>query len=371
MMHGLIATLLLAWSVGVSAHRPSDAFLSLAVDGAAVSGHIEIAVQDVDALVGADADGDRRLSWGELRAAGPRLAATVIEHLQLRGDDRACALAVGDLLVHRRSDGVYAWLALHGSCAAPPRDLQIGYALLFDLDPTHRAMLRLDADDSTQTAVFTPEGRVQAFTLAGSSNWRAFIAYLVEGVHHIWIGIDHILFLLALLLPSVLVWRAAGWQPVVRLRPALLDVTATVTAFTVAHSITLTLAALDLVRLPGAAVESAIAASVVLAALNNLRPLVWRRRWLLAFGFGLIHGFGFASVLGELGLPQGLRVLSLLAFNLGVELGQLAIVLVAVPLAYVLRATRFYRVGVLRVGSLAVAAVAAWWFFERSGVVPG
>jgi hypothetical protein len=367
-MLGVLAAAL-ACALPAEAHRPSDAFLSLTVDGASLSGQLEIAVQDVDALIGADADGDRRLTWGELRAAGPRLAATALEQLQLRGDGRACTLAVADLLVHRRNDGVYAWLALQGECATAPRELQIGYGLLFDLDPTHRAMLRLDADNGTQTAVFSPDRRVQAWTLAGSSHWRAFGDYLVEGVRHIWIGIDHILFLLALLLPSVLVWRAAGWQPVCRLRPALLDVTATVTAFTAAHSITLTLAALDVVRLPGAAVEAAIAASVVLAALNNLRPLVWRRRWLLAFGFGLIHGFGFASVLGELGLPQGLRVLSLLAFNIGVELGQLAIVLVAVPLAYALRASRFYRIGVLRVGSLAVVLLAGIWFVQRTALM--
>jgi hypothetical protein len=370
-LRAALAGLLMAWTAGAAAHRPSDAFLSLAVDGAALSGRIEIALQDVDALVGADADGNRVLTWGELRAAGPRLAATVADHLGVRGDNRACTLAVSDLLVSQRSDGRYAWLALKGACAAPPRELEIGYTLLFGIDPTHRALLRLDANGATHTAVLGPDSRLQRWTLAGTSHGRAFANYLVEGVRHIWIGIDHILFLLALLLPSVMVWRAVGWQPVTRLRPALLDVTATVTAFTAAHSVTLTLAALDVVRLPGAAVESAIAASVVFAALNNLRPLVWRRRWLMAFGFGLIHGFGFASVLGDLGLPQDLRMLSLLAFNLGVELGQLAIVLIAVPLAYALRASRVYRVGVLRAGSLAVAAVAAWWFLQRSGLLPG
>ena len=114
-----------------------------------------------------------------------------------------------------------------------------------------------------------------------------------------------------------------------------------VTAFTLAHSITLTLAALRLVELPSRLVESAIAASVVLAAVNNLVPVVERRRWMVAFAFGLIHGFGFASVLAELGLPQETLVLSLLGFNLGVELGQLAIVAVFLPTAYALRNTRF------------------------------
>ena len=109
-------------------------------------------------------------------------------------------------------------------------------------------------------------------------------------------------------------------------RPAFWDVCRIVTSFTVAHSITLSLAALGIVALPSRLVESAIAASVVVAALNNLRPWSQGRRWVVAFGFGLIHGFGFASVLADLGLPRDTLVLALVGFNLGVECGQLAIV---------------------------------------------
>ena len=113
-----------------------------------------------------------------------------------------------------------------------------------------------------------------------------------------------------------------------------------VTAFTVAHSITLSLAALGVISLPSRLVESAIAASVVLAALNNVCPVVYGGRWIIAFCFGLIHGFGFASVLTDLGLPQDSLLLALVAFNLGVELGQLAIVAVFLPIAYALRGRR-------------------------------
>jgi hypothetical protein len=103
----------------------------------------------------------------------------------------------------------------------------------------------------------------------------------------------------------------------------------------------------------------------VLAALNNLRGTIEKSRWVLAFGFGLIHGFGFASVLADLGLPQGALVLALVGFNVGVELGQLAIVAVFVPLAFWLRGSSFYRIGVLKAGSLAVAVLAGWWMVER------
>ena len=156
------------------------------------------------------------------------------------------------------------------------------------------------------------------------------------------------------------------WQPVSNRRGAAIEVFKVVTAFTLAHSVTLSLAALGVVTLPSRLVESVIAASVVLAALNNLRGTIERRRWVLAFVFGLIHGFGFASVLADLGLPQGALVLALVGFNVGVELGQLAIVAAFLPLAFSLRGTRFYRVGVLTGGSILVALIASWWFIQRA-----
>jgi hypothetical protein len=153
---------------------------------------------------------------------------------------------------------------------------------------------------------------------------------------------------------------------VTALRTAVVDVLKVVTAFTLAHSITLSLAALGVISLPSRLVESAIAASVVVAALNNLRGTIEGRRWVMAFVFGLIHGFGFASVLADLGLPQDALVLALVGFNVGVELGQLAIVAVFLPLAFALRGTRFYRIGVLKAGSVLVALLAAWWFIQRA-----
>jgi hypothetical protein len=172
--------------------------------------------------------------------------------------------------------------------------------------------------------------------------------------------------LLALLLPAVLVYDAKRWQGAPTFGLALRQVVGVVTAFTLAHSITLTLASLELISLPSRWVESAIAASVVLAAANNLWPLVEQRRWLVAFVFGLIHGFGFASVLTELGLPKDALVLSLLGFNLGVEIGQLAIVTAFLPAAYLLRNTAFYHLGIFKSGSVITAVVALFWFVERA-----
>jgi hypothetical protein len=167
------------------------------------------------------------------------------------------------------------------------------------------------------------------------------------------------------LLPAVLTWYEGKWSGAPALRPALINVLKIVTAFTVAHSITLALAALKVVELPTRWTESAIAASVVLAALNNLWPMVRERSWMVAFGFGLIHGFGFANVLAEAGLSQSALTMALVGFNVGVEIGQLAIVAIVVPLAYRFRYTAAYNFFVLRDGSFVVIGIAGIWLAER------
>jgi HupE / UreJ protein len=188
----------------------------------------------------------------------------------------------------------------------------------------------------------------------------------VTGVEHIWRGYDHKLFLLSLLFPAVLVPGVKGWQACEGFRAAFIDVLKIVTAFTVAHSLTLSLATLGIVNLPARISESAIAISVVLAALNNLVAIIQAKRWVVAFCFGLIHGFGFAGVLTDLGLPRNVLALALVGFNLGVEAGQIAIVSVFLPLAYLLRRTWLYRNIVLAGGSSAIVVVAALWFVERA-----
>jgi hypothetical protein len=243
--------------------------------------------------------------------------------------------------------------------------LALNYRLLFDIDQLHRGLLRLEVDGVSHTAVLGPDSGVLNVKAGETSRLAQFGQYLVEGVFHIWIGFDHVLFLLSLLLPAVLVHESRRWTGVGSFRTALTEVLWVVTAFTVAHSITLSIAALQIVELPSRLVESAIAASVVLAAANNLWPVVERRRWLVAFGFGLIHGFGFASVLTELGLPRDALVLSLLGFNVGVEVGQLVIVACFLPAAYLLRNTTLYRKGVFVGGSFLTLLVALVWLAER------
>jgi hypothetical protein len=209
----------------------------------------------------------------------------------------------------------------------------------------------------------------QEFTLATAAR-GGFLEFIWQGIWHIWIGFDHILFLLVLLLPAVFRRTPAGREVVPHFSTAVSQVLIIVSAFTVAHSITLTCAAMGWVVLPARLVESAIAASVVLAAVSNFLPRAagGRGAWLAA-GFGLLHGFGFANALGEIAPGAANIGISLLAFNLGVELGQLAIVGVFLPVAFLFRGTRFYRFGALYGGSAAAGLVALRWFLQRALLV--
>ncbi len=167
----------------------------------------------------------------------------------------------------------------------------------------------------------------------------------------------------------MLVRRERAWRPVETFKPACLAVLKIATVFTLAHSITLWLAVMGWVVLPGRLVESAIAASIIVAAVHNLYPVLPLPGWGIAFLFGLIHGFGFANVLNDLGLTQSTLAVALLGFNVGVELGQLAIILVLFPIAFPLRTTGFYRWGILRGGSALIAVIALLWLIERAANV--
>src|SRR5262249_7258357 len=159
--------------------------------------------------------------------------------------------------------------------------------------------------------------------------------------------------------------RNGNWEPIGTAKPVVKNILEIVTAFTVAHSITLTLAATGTVQLSTRFIEPAIAASVIIAALNNLVPMFPERGWLAALGFGLLHGFGFANALSDLGLHQEQLALTLFGFNLGVELGQLAIVAIFLPPALTLRRLLLYPRLVLQFGSGTIVVIAASWFAER------
>lgn len=371
----LVALLALGTSLRAQAHKASDAYLQLSAEGDSVTLRADIALRDLDRDLVLDADDDGLLRWGELRRRSADIQALAEHGLRLRVRDAEGAPCrpepFAPLQLEQHSDGRYAVLLRQWSCAGAPAMAELSYGLFAATDPSHRGVLVWRQGGAARTAVVAPGTADLRLALAAEAPADAVGAsdagtIFRDGVHHIWIGVDHVLFLVVLLLPAVLRREASAWRPAEAWRPALWRVIGVVTAFTLAHSITLGLAVFDILRPPTRWVESLIALSVLLAALNNLRPLVLEEaRWRFTFVFGLVHGFGFASALKDLGLARGELALPLLLFNLGVEAGQLAIVALLVPLAWAARCWRGYPAWVLGAGSSAVAAIAIVWLIER------
>jgi hypothetical protein len=366
MTRALLLFVCLFGPLSAYAHKPSDSYLSLSVTGNKIAGQWDIALRDLDFAIGLDANGDGAITWGEVQAKHSDIAAYAMARLELSAQGNVCSIRTGRHLIDDHTDGAYAVLLFEADCPVIAESLVARYGLFFDIDPQHKGLLRLQYQGASSTGIFSPEQAKQQFSLGQTNRIRQFLSYGREGVWHIWIGFDHILFLLALLLPAVVSRQQKKWEAVVAFEPAFWTVLKIVTAFTVAHSITLSLAALSIISLPSRWVESIIAASVMIAALNNVIPLFSERRWIMAFVFGLIHGFGFASVLADLGLPPDALVLALIGFNLGVEAGQLAIVAAFLPIAFALRRSWFYQRIILSGGSVLIAILAMIWLAERA-----
>jgi hypothetical protein len=243
--------------------------------------------------------------------------------------------------------------------------LSIDYRLFAASDPTHRGIARIANEAGGPTLVLVP-GEPQTVPALGAEPSRHWLGFLAEGLHHIAIGADHVLFLVTLLMVAVWKRRGPQWVPRERAASAWREAVRLVTAFTLAHSTTLALAAAGVLAPPTRWVESLIAVSVFVAAIDNLRPFLPGPRWLMAAVFGLVHGFGFAGPLQDLGLRGVELAVPLLAFNLGVELGQLILVALVLPLAVRLCTFPAYRQWIVRLGSAGVAGLAALWTLQRA-----
>ena len=377
----LFATVLAGFSLLMApmahAHSSSNSYLTLSTSGPELTLRADLHMRDLDLIFDLDANRDGQVTWGETQARHPELNDWLVQGIVLTAEGQKCALGRADLQASEHADGTYLsaqWVVncpgISSAPDAPDARLALRYGLIFAQDSLHRGLLKVDFGDDQTSALLSPERPEAQISRADSSPLKVFGRYIVEGVWHIWIGIDHIVFLLSLLALAPLQpsrQRVVHWQAAKQARPVVLDVLAVVTAFTVAHSITLGLTITGWLTPPADWVEPAIAISVVLAALNNLLGFSALKRWRLALVFGLVHGFGFASVLIDLGLPTTALLSALGGFNIGVELGQLAIVGAFLPVAWLLRHTGFYRWVVVVGGSVAIVVLGVFWTLERVG----
>jgi hypothetical protein len=356
-----------------SAHNAGNSYLYLQIYPETISGRFEIALSDFNSALSFSGT-EFEITADNLDQRIGFLQGYFLEHVSI-SDDRgplAIEFKTHDLL---NTEGGYVLMPFDlGGLGQVPDSLTIDYSVLFDENPEHHGFLLVEhnwatgtfANENRVSLVFGPGSRNQVFDLTSSGRLRGFMALVHLGAEHMVLGLDHVFFLVALLLTVALRREKGGWQPLETLRPALWNILTIVTAFAAAHAVALTLAALGLLRLPEALVETMIAASTTLAALNILFPLFRGRIWWIVFGLSLFHGMGFAGGLMDLGVLDEHLGLSVVAFNLGIEIGQLLIVAVLFPLAFAVRRLRLYRTVFLKVSAVGLILVSGVWVVERA-----
>ena len=357
--------LFLLLTASAFAHTPSSSYLFIDQKDKILSLQWDIALRDLEHIIGLDSNLDAKITWQEVKEQHQEIIAIAYSHLALRRNNQECPLVDNGLQINKRTDGMYVVLDINANCKAQKGALTIDYSLFFADDPDHRGIVSDRRSGYSDIPYILSPDNNSIDLQENRSLLKQFSTFVQQGIWHIWIGFDHILFIISLMLPAVLVYKNKQWSAATGIKPASWKLFKMVTAFTLAHSITLSLATLNLVSLPSQWVEAVIALSVAFVAINNIKPMITHTQWGIAFLFGLIHGFGFASVLADLNLGQGSLILSLLGFNIGVEIGQAVILLLLFPLAYRLRASSLYQVYIVKGGSLLIAILALFWFYQR------
>lgn len=364
-----------------AAHEPGQGYMLLRVHTDSIVVRLELLAEHFD--------GALQLGWGDetptleqLEAVLPRLREYAEANMEIRLDGQALPLRFNSVTNRFVDFGEFVLLEYVLDISPTPDVLEFTFTPFFEVYDQHRNYQVVEYnwltgtynEETNITLIFSPSNATQTLDLTDSSIWRGFMAMVWQGVWHIWIGTDHILFLVALVLPSVMILRNGKWEPAESFKSALIKIVTIVTFFTIAHSVTLSLAALDMVSLPSAFVETIIALSIGAAALHNLLPRIRIKEAAIAFLFGLFHGFGFATVLGDIGLGRDFLVLSLLGFNVGVELGQVAIIAGLFCVLFLVRKTTIYR-WLFKIVSLGLIGIALLWAAERTfgfdvGIIP-
>ena len=350
------------FSSQANAHQLSTSYINLKQNKEThqYTGDWQLKISDLEQLIAFDIDGDKQISWAEIKSKTLSINEFVMTNVQMQQDDSQCQLStIGTYQLDHHYNESYLVVPITFDCLSNA-SINITYSAFFNIDENHKAIVNIN----DVNRVLSKNTSKQVFDATESSYLVTFYQYVYQGVLHIWMGIDHVLFLITLLLTSVLTRKKDTWQGTASTISIIKQTAWVITAFTLAHSITLTATALNLINFSSRWVELGIALSVFFAAINNVWPLFLRLGW-ITFAFGLLHGMGFASVLKELGLSSSYQLLSVVAFNVGVELGQLAILIITLPVLIWARHFVWYRKWAMPAASLIIAAIAIQWCIER------
>jgi len=357
----------------VAAHELSTTFISAELrDDGSLDGQLKLDILDLKEVVTLDIDGNGELTWGEIEASRDTIQNYVTNGLRFYAGTQQCLLTLNNQLELQELNSVtylvmsFSSPLYSSSKCADEEQLSFEYSLLFDAATNHKAIFSLRVASEEHVFIIDDENSRNSINveLNESSSWSTFWAFIYQGIFHILIGLDHILFLFTLLLTLCFYRHLGEWRGVDSKRVIIKKTLFIITSFTIAHSITLSGTALGIIPVMGSWIEIVIAASILFNVLNNLFPMI-KNLSLITFLFGLIHGMGFAGALSEFGFTQEHQLLSVLAFNLGVEIGQLGLLVVVLPILLWLRKSNFYRWYGMQLLSLLIGAVAIYWILER------
>jgi len=372
-------------------HQPDRSLIYLSVyENDGIEGRFEINVSELNEFLGLNLSENPNV--GDVRPFEDKIRAYILKNAAFSSEfGKHKIVFTGEIETLRTDNGTFVLFHFYlENMEQIPDDIEVTYSVFLKEDTSHSNVLGMEYNwkaglinnETIMALVFTSGDGTQTLSLSDTSVWKGFVAMIKQGIFHIWIGIDHILFILALILPSVVRRRRVGlveggevnvesgtsswkWEPVEKFKPAFMYILKIITFFTIAHTITLSLAFLNLVDLPSRLVESLIAFSVGLAAYHNIRPIFKGRDWVIAFVFGLFHGFGFASVLADLGFKGEYLSLSLVGFNIGVEIGQVVIIAILFPILFFIRQRNIYP-KLMKWLSVLLIVVSAYWLIERA-----
>ena len=383
-----ISVILITLVQFLKAHNPDQSYLYFNVYEKSMDGTVEMTIKDINIALDLDLDPSPYFKYkhedisteplpAEWQGYQSRLTEYIKSRIAIRSGGQDVPMVFTDMEILKLSETIYILSNFEmPSMTSIPDDIEIDYNILFDKVDIHRGLTIIAQNwkagvinnEAMSSLIFSPKNTTQKLLLDKGSVWQGFKALVGLGMWHIYIGIDHIFFLLALILPAVIIRRSRedrlNIQPVKKFSTSLMYILKIVTLFTIAHSITLSLAALGYINLESRIVESLIAISIGLAAFHNIYPIVNKGEGFITFIFGLFHGMGFASVLGEKGIEGSHLAISLFGFNIGVEIGQILIVCAIFPILFFLRGKPVYS-KILIYGSVFLILASIYWFVER------
>jgi hypothetical protein len=376
----LAAIIVIGEASPASAHRNDESYLYLDVGDSNLSGRVEMPYRDLRSELGLEINGSAEELRAEFEANLEMLQTYAADNSQIGADGVVWPMDFDgfELLFDSGSGAnglgyVVLPFTVEPDASTVPQVLEVTFTPFLDEIPDRNNITLVSNDwkrgvfeeETNELLIHTADTPSGEIDLGNSSQWTNFRASIDLGVDHIRTGPDHVFFILVLLLPAVLILVAGQWRPSPSFHYSLLRIVLVATMFTIAHSITFTLAGLDYLPLPPSKLtETVIALSIVLAALHNLRPVLGHREWILAFVFGLFHGMGFAGLVEDLDINRSTQLVSLLGRNVGIEIAQLVIIFLTFPTLFLLRRTRIYM-PLFTIVSVGLAAVSSVWVVER------